>query len=134
VFRSIYARLTAKQLDTDSEDPKDADAEDPNFSLLPDGSMRFDGSSGPRVCLPASMVKDTLYVAHDVLEHFGFEKTYDRVASTYYRPGLSSSVKLYIQYCPKCLKNKTSRARKQGELTSIDRLPRWNQRRSDPLI
>jgi hypothetical protein len=120
VFRSIYARLTAKQLDTDSEDPKDADAEDPNFSLHPDGSMRFNGSSGPRVCLPASMVKDTLYVAHDVLGHFGFEKTYDRVAGTYYRPGLSSSVKLYIQYCPKCLKNKTSRARKQGELTSID--------------
>jgi hypothetical protein len=39
------------------------------------------------------MVKDTLYVAHDVLGHFGFEKTYDRVAGTYYRPGLSSSVK-----------------------------------------
>lgn len=27
--------------------------------------------------------------------------------STYYRPGLSSSVKQYVQFCPKCIKNKT---------------------------
>jgi hypothetical protein len=112
VFCAIYAWLTAKQ--------PDAESEDPNFSLHPDSSMRFNGSFGPRVCLPARMVKDTLYVAHDVLGHFGFEKTYDRVADTYYQPGLGSSVRQYIQYCPQCLKNKTSRTRKQGELTSID--------------
>jgi hypothetical protein len=121
-FRPIHARLKTRRRDApDPVDPEEtADCSDPNFYLHPDGSMRFRGSSGERVCLPASMVKETLYVAHDVLGQFGFEKTYDRVASTYYRPGLSSSVKQYIQYCPKCLKNKTSRARKQGELTSID--------------
>jgi hypothetical protein len=109
-FPSIYARLKS----TDSEAP------DPNFHLHEDGSMRFRGSSGDRVCLLASSVKDALYEAHDVLGHFGFEKTYDRVAATYYRPGLSSLVKQYVQFCPKCLKNKTSRTKKQGELMSID--------------
>jgi hypothetical protein len=87
VFRSAYARLKS----TDSEAP-----EDPNFHLHEDGSMRFRGSSGDRVCLPASSVKDALYVAHDALGHFGFEKTYDRVATTYYRPGRSSLVKQYV--------------------------------------
>jgi hypothetical protein len=113
VFRAVYARLRDK--------PQDAsDPEDPNFFLHADGLMRFHSSTGDRVCLPASSVKDTLYVAHDALGHFGFEKTYDRVAATYYRPGLSSLVKQYVQFCPQCLKNKTSRSKKQGELMSID--------------
>jgi hypothetical protein len=72
------------------------------------------------VCLPAGSVKDALYVAHDTLGHFGFEKTYDRLAATCYRPELSSQVRQYVLFCPKCLRNKTSRAKKQGELMSID--------------
>jgi hypothetical protein len=134
VFRSVYARLK-KRLDAlEPDDPKDpttapdsddhekdaTDAADPNFYLHTDGSMRFRGSMGDRVCLPASSVKDTLYVAHDALGYFGFEKSYDRVAATYYRPGLSSLVKQYVQFCPQCLKNKTSRTKKQGDLMSID--------------
>jgi hypothetical protein len=106
-----YARLKS----TDSEAP-----EDPNFHLHEDGSMRCRGSSGDRVCLPASSVKDALYVAHDALGHFGFKETYDRVATTYYRPGRSSLVKKYVQFCPKCIKNKTSRTKTQGDLMSID--------------
>jgi hypothetical protein len=107
-----YARLKS----TDSEAP-----EDPNFHLHEDGSMRCRGSSGDRVCLPASSVKDALYVAHDALGHFGFKETYDdRVATTYYRPGRSSLVKQYVQFCPKCIKNKTSRTKTQGDLMSID--------------
>jgi hypothetical protein len=140
-FRSVYARLKAKRQDTaESSDPTDAadspdptaaaapaeppdprdGSQDPNFYLHVDGSLRFRGSSGDRVCLPASSVKDALYVAHDALGHFGFEKTYDRVAATYYRPGLSSLVKQYVQFCPKCLRNKTSKSKKQGELMPID--------------
>jgi hypothetical protein len=123
-FRAIYARLKAPMVPADQADPVDAptadEATDPNFFLHGDGSIRFRGSCGDRVCLPASMVKDTLYVAHDALGHFGFEKTYDRVASTYYRPGLSSLIRQYIQFCPKCIKNKTSRSKRQGELMSID--------------
>jgi hypothetical protein len=110
VFRSVHARLKSPE----------SEAPDPNFHLHKDGSIRFRGSFGDRVCLPASSVKDALYVAHDALGHFGFEKTYDRMAATYYRPGLSSLVKQYVQFCPKCLKNKTSRSKKQGELMSID--------------
>jgi putative component of membrane protein insertase Oxa1/YidC/SpoIIIJ protein YidD len=111
VFRAAYARLKDKQ-------PDASDPEDPNFFLHEDGSVRFHGSTGDRVCLPASLVKDTLYVAHDALGHFGFEKTYDRVATTYYRAGLSSLVKQYIQFCPACTKNKPSRAKKEGDLMS----------------
>jgi hypothetical protein len=62
--------------------------------------MRFRGSSGDQVCLLASSIKDALCVAHDALGHFGFEKTYDRVAATYYRPGLSSLVKQYVHNYP----------------------------------
>jgi hypothetical protein len=29
-------------------------------------------------------------------------------------------VKQYVQFCPKCLKNKTSRSKRQGELIPID--------------
>jgi hypothetical protein len=108
-FRSMYGRLSESN-----------EKEDPNYRLDADGSLIFRSSTGEKVCLPAAMLRSSFEIAHDALGHFGFEKTYDRLNSTYYRPGLSMSVKQYIQYCPLCLKNKTSHARKEGMLQSID--------------
>jgi hypothetical protein len=107
-FQTAYKRL------------KNSTEEDPNYRLDDDGSLRYRSTTGEKVCLPAGMVKAALQVAHDALGHFGFEKTYERLSSTYYRPGLSTAVKQYIQYCPLCLKNKTSHAKKEGLLQPID--------------
>jgi hypothetical protein len=113
-FQSMFKQL--------KESPAESAVEDPNYCLDEDGSLRFRSTSGEKVCLPAAMLKTALQVAHDALGHFGFEKTYDRLSSTYYRPGLSTAVKQYVQYGPLCIKNKTSRAKKKGQLLSIDPL------------
>lgn len=60
---------------------------------LKDGAMRYsDGKGETRICLPEGMVREVLELAHDGMWHFGAEKTYDRVARTYYRPGLSTAL------------------------------------------
>ena len=65
-------------------------------------------------------MRDALTLAHDALGHFGHERTYDRLASTYYRPGLAAAVREYVRYCPSCNKNKTSKAKTVGSLEPID--------------
>jgi hypothetical protein len=108
-FRTAYSPLS-------ESDEKD----DPNYRLDVDGSLRFRSSMGAKVSLPAAMLRSSLEIAYDALGHFGFEKTYDRLNLTYYRPGLSTAVKQYIQYCPLCFKNKTSHAKREGMLQPID--------------
>jgi hypothetical protein len=107
-FTGVYAKL------------KERKYEDANYSLKSDGVLHFGGSCGDKSCLPQSMIKTTVELVHDALGHFGHEKTYARLASTFHRPGLAAQVHKYISYCKKCIVNKTSRAKKVGDLMSID--------------
>lgn len=118
-FRKMYTKLTGT--------PGNAAETDEKFSISDDGSMRYQTVRGQRICLPSSPIADILRVSHDVLGHFGIEKTYDRIVSTYYRPGLSEIVTSYIRHCPACIKNKTSRKKTDGSLLPID-IPKENDR------
>jgi hypothetical protein len=113
VFRSVYQRLQ------DRGNPE-VGPSTIGYKLNRDGTLHYRTSYGDRVCLPKDMILECLKMAHDALGHFGVDKTYDRVTSTYYRPGLSTTVSDYIKHCSECGKNKTSRRRPFGSLLSID--------------
>ncbi|KAE8237436.1 hypothetical protein A4X13_0g8789 [Tilletia indica] len=67
-----------------------------------------------RTCAPRSMLLALLRHAHDDGGHFGFGKTYARLASQFWHPRLSSLVEAYVRHCQDCLR--TKRGRKLGSL------------------
>jgi hypothetical protein len=115
-FRSVYQRLQGHKAGAEAN-PGPSTA---GYTLHRDGTLHYRTTYGDRVCLPKDMISECLRTGHDALGHFGIDKTYDRVAATYYRPGLSTTVTEYIKHCSECGKNKTSRRRPFGSLLSID--------------
>ncbi len=57
-----------------------------------------------RLVPPASKIKDILYDNHDNPNagHLGIKKTYSRIASQYYWPGLYTDVQMYVKSCTSC--------------------------------
>ena len=109
-WRSTYNRLL--------EDEHGGDFEE-DFYIHRDGSMRYRGRLGERICLPESLLERAIKLAHDHLGHFGYLKTYERITHTYYRPNMSAYVKKYVAGCPQCIVNKTARRLPPGELQPI---------------
>jgi len=99
------------------------DSDDGQFSISGDGTLRVAGCVGTRICLPELLSILTLKLAHDALGYFGYKKTYDRIAETYFRPSLSKVVKAYVSGCPQCIQNKTARRLPEGSLLPIDADP-----------
>jgi hypothetical protein len=68
-----------------------------------------DANGSQRVCIPRSLHKEILHLAHDEHAHSGFPRTYKRVAGSLYLRRLSDSLKQYIRHCPECQVNQTKR-------------------------
>jgi len=107
VFRQIYRKLQNGESVDD-------------YTLNEDTTLHLHTIRGDRVCLPEKRLQEALRVSHDLLGHFGVEKTYARLTNTYHRPGLSSVVSAYVKHCPKCLLNKTARKKMPGSMGTID--------------
>jgi len=108
VFRTIYDKFEV------AGGPLDG------FTISEDGTLLYDTLNGSRVCIPATLLREALYVAHDSLGHLEYKKTYFRLAARFYRPRLAATVENYIRGCPKCTINKTSRSKLPGNLMPVD--------------
>ncbi|KAF3404573.1 hypothetical protein DPV78_002066 [Talaromyces pinophilus] len=74
--------------------------------------MRVD--SEPNIlCIPGSLVKDVLEIAHDVMGHGGYQKLLSRLDNVSIR-NCTKRVKEYVRHCPDCLKNETRRHQQFG--------------------
>ena len=63
-----------------------------------------DKSSGVRrLCIPGTVVKEVLAVAHTAEGHMGFARCYDRVSSSWYIRGLSRYLRDYLKHYPEYL-------------------------------
>src|SRR5258706_18683 len=82
--------------------------------------LQFTTSKGIRTCIPTTLLREVLHIAHDTLGHGGYKKTYDRITANYYRPKLAAYVEDYVARCPKCAVNKTARSKLVGNLLPID--------------
>jgi hypothetical protein len=68
-----------------------------------DGS-KFDPKE--RLCIPDSLVKDVLEIAHDVMGHGGYKKLLSRLDNVSIW-SCTKRVKEYVRHCPDCLRNET---------------------------
>ena len=61
---------------------------------------------------------ETLFsLAHDVLRHFGFDKTYGSLRDAYYWPNMRRDLKQgYVASCPDCQRNKSTTTKPYGPL------------------
>ena len=74
---------------------------------------------GDRLIIPRTgSLHETLFqLAHDVLGHFGFDKTYGSLQSAYYWPNMHRDLeKGYVASCPDCQRNKSSTSKPIGPL------------------
>ena len=74
---------------------------------------------GDRLIIPRTgSLRETLFqLAHDVLGHFEFDKTYGSLRSAYYWPNMRRDLeKGYVASCPDCQRNKSSTSKPIGPL------------------
>jgi hypothetical protein len=89
--------------------------------FLPHGVHESNGLlyAGTRLIIPrVSKVHELLYhLAHDVLGHFGFTKTYGSLRDSFYWPNMWQELKhTYILACADCQQNKGTTQKPMGPL------------------
>jgi len=70
------------------------------------------------IILHSGNLWETLFMlAHDVIGHFGFYKTYSSLCNTYYWPNMWRDLEQgYVTSCPDCQRNKSSTTKPYGPL------------------
>jgi len=93
------------------------------FHLSSDQLILFQDSSGrDRLCIPKSMTSSIMKETHDSImgtAHAGFERSYARMANSFYWPGMSKDIRSYITTCPICQQIKHARHLPYGLLQPI---------------
>lgn len=77
---------------------------------------------GSRLVVPrVGHIRETLYrLAHDVLGHFGVDKTYTALRASYYWPPMCSDLEeSYVPSCAECQRNKSSSRKPSGPLPPL---------------
>jgi hypothetical protein len=75
-----------------------------------------------RLCVPKELQLDIIKENHDEISngaHAGYAKTYNRIASVYYWPKMSQTIKKYTDTCDICQKTKPRRHGPRGYLQPI---------------
>jgi len=75
-----------------------------------------------RICVPESQRKTVLAYVHDSLNeaaHAGWQRTYNRMAKTYYWPLMCKAIRKFVQTCDICQKIKPRRHAPYGLLQPI---------------
>ena len=75
-----------------------------------------------RLCIPASLVKEILTIAHGS-GHPGFQRCHQIVSSSWYIHGLTKQLRDFIRHCPECLILQTRRHKPYGNLQPILTVP-----------
>ena len=71
-----------------------------------------------RLVIPHSVQPEIFQLAHGD-HHAGLQRTYQRISSTLYVRNLASSLKKWLQHCPKCQLHQTRRHLPYGDLQPI---------------
>jgi transposase InsO family protein len=83
------------------------------YKLSPEGGLLWVARGVPRLLVPAepaSLRRDLLRAAHDSAcgAHLGVDKTYGRLAASWYWPRMFEDTRLFVTSCHACLGNKSS--------------------------
>ena len=72
-----------------------------------------------RLCIPTTMEKEVIALAHDNSHHCGYKRTYDRLATSVYMRHMRKRIQQYVAHCPDCSVNRTANHQPHGELNPI---------------
>jgi hypothetical protein len=75
-----------------------------------------------RLCVPKDLQLDVIKEYHDEISngaHAGYAKTYNQIASVYYWPKMSQTIKKYTDTCDICQKTKPKQHGPRGYLQPI---------------
>ena len=81
-----------------------------------------DWNGNNKLCVPRDLQTKITSEVHDSISesaHAGYYKTYNRIASTYYWPRMSRSIKTFVNTCDVCQKSKPRRHAPVGLLRPI---------------
>ncbi len=88
-----------------------------------DGLIYFqDWRGGDRLCVPEALQAELMREAHEGISeaaHGGFEKTYNRLATTHYWPRMSRDIKKFVGTCDICQKAKPRKHAPYGLLQPL---------------
>ncbi|TFY69430.1 hypothetical protein EVJ58_g442 [Rhodofomes roseus] len=114
-YREIVKTLRTEESVTNSKYPQ--------YSLGENGLVYFtDPLGNNRLCIPQKERLELMKEAHDRETegaHAGYHRTYNRLAATYYWPGMSRDIKRYTSTCDICQKSKPRRHAPVGLLQPI---------------
>ena len=88
--------------------------QDPYFWNVQEERLYFLSDGNRRLCIPAGPLRlELLKLCHDVPSsgHPGRDRTYSRLARSYYWPRMSQCVKRFVRSCKKCQHSKGDRPR-----------------------
>lgn len=82
---------------------------------------KYDDGKGARelYVVPKAMRKSIVIRNHDLLSHFGIDKTLHKISQYYYFPGMRRYVRVHVGNCLECILSKRKTGRIQGELHPI---------------
>ncbi len=92
------------------------------YKIGDNGLIYFCRDDNYKLCVPKDLQKTITAEIHDSLPysaHAGFHRTYNKVASIYYWPKMTRTIKHYVQTCDICQKAKPKRHGQRGFLKSI---------------
>lgn len=93
-----------------------------NYKLKNGRVYRIIGSDTLRWVVPKSVRWQILQANHDNVGHFGFDKTLDRICSSYWFPKMRRFVKKYVSSCMQCAHHKMPSGAKAGLLHPIPKV------------
>ena len=79
----------------------------------------INGEDRWRLGVPPSMEQEMFEQAHDLSNHGGYHRCYDRLSHTVFIRHLSKRLRTYIAHCPECQLNQTKRHKPYGSLIPI---------------
>ncbi len=95
----------------------------PQYFYSDNGLIYFEDSNGNnRLCVPKSLRVQVMSMIHNTLTesaHSGYHKSYNRLATTHYWPGMSRDLQKYVSTCDICQKSKPRRHGPVGLLQPI---------------
>src|SRR6266516_1890849 len=68
-----------------------------------------------RLCIPKSMITETIHQSHDLRSHPGIHHTYLTIQPRYYFPRMSRQVKIHCNECAVCQTSKPSNEHPLGQ-------------------
>ena len=102
------------------DDPPEQPVAGINFALRDGLLYHLSGDAGKdRLCIPATMEQEVFKQAHDLSNHGGFHRTYDRIVNSCFIRHLAGKLRAYVRHCPTCQINQTKRHAPYGSLVPI---------------